>query len=112
MSDYERRCQRHLARALTLARVLIERLDWSAEQLAVHRVKRLRELVGYAIGSSPWHRERLASVDVARLDEATLRELPPMTKADLMEHFDKIVTDERVTLERVNAHLETVSTGG
>ena len=111
MSDYERQRKRHLARALTLAPDLIERLEWSADQLAVHRVQRLRELVGYAIGGSPWHRERLAGVDVARLDEATLRALPPMTKTDLMAHFDKIVTDGRVTLDRVNAHLETVSTG-
>ena len=59
MSDYERRRERHLARALTLAPALIDRLDWSADQLAdVHRVQRLRELVGHAIGSSPWHRER------------------------------------------------------
>ena len=79
MSDYERQRQRHLARALTLAPALIDRLDWSADQLAVHRVERLRELVGYAIGSSPWHRERLDGVDLARLDEASLRELPPMT---------------------------------
>jgi phenylacetate-coenzyme A ligase PaaK-like adenylate-forming protein len=109
MSDYERQRERHLARALTLAPGLIDRLDWSADQLAVHRTERLRELVGYAIGSSPWHRERLAGADLARLDEDTLRELPPMTKTDLMEHYDKIVTDGRVTLTRVNAHLETVS---
>jgi len=58
MSDYERQRQRHLARALTLAPALIDRLDWSADQLAVHRVERLRELVGYAIGSR-WGRSLL-----------------------------------------------------
>lgn len=111
MSDYERQRGRQLARALTLAPGLIDRLDWSADRLAAHRIQRLRQIVGYTIASSPWHGERLAGVDVARLDEAALRELPPMTKGDLMENFDRIVTDERITLERVNAHLETVGTG-
>ena len=35
-----------------------------------------------------------------------------MTKSDLMANFDRIVTDRRVTLERVNAHLETVESNG
>ena len=34
-----------------------------------------------------------------------------MTKADLMENFDRIVTDERLSLGLVNDHLETVTTG-
>ena len=35
-----------------------------------------------------------------------------MTKADLMVNFDRIVTDERLSLELVNHHLEKVTTGG
>ena len=34
-----------------------------------------------------------------------------MTKTDLMENFDRIVTDERLSLDLVNAHLATVTTG-
>ncbi len=34
-----------------------------------------------------------------------------MTKADLMENFDRIVTDERLSLDLVNDHLQTVTTG-
>ena len=60
---------------------------------------------------SPWHRERLAGVDPDGLDEDSLRAVPPMTKADLMENFDRIVADERLSLERVNDHLQTVTTG-
>ena len=65
----------------------------------------------HAADRSPWHRDRLAGLDLARLDEASLRELAPMTKTDLMENFDRIVTDERLSLDLVNAHLETVTTG-
>ena len=106
-SDYELLRQRHLADAMTLAPVLIGRLGWTADRLSAHRAERLRGLVAHAIERSPWHRERLASLDANRLDETSLRELPVMTKTDLMANFDRIVTDDRLSLELVNAHLET-----
>jgi phenylacetate-CoA ligase len=112
MNDYELLRQRHLADAMALAPVLIGRLGWTADRLAAHRAERLRGLVRHAVERSAWHRERLAGLDVNRLDETSLRELPAMTKTDLMANFDRIVTDERLSLKLVNAHLETVSTSG
>ena len=109
--EYETLRRRHVAGAMALAPRLIERLGWPSNRLAAHRVERLRELVEHAVDRSPWHRERLASVDMARLDEGSLRDLPAMTKTDLMQNFDQIVTDKRLSLKLVNAHLETVSTG-
>jgi phenylacetate-coenzyme A ligase PaaK-like adenylate-forming protein len=111
MSDYETQRQRHLAYAMALAPRLADRLSWTADRLADHRNWRLREVVSEAVEHSPWHRERLAGVDPARLDETTLRDLPPMTKTDLMENFDRIVIDERLSLELVDDHLQTVTTG-
>jgi phenylacetate-coenzyme A ligase PaaK-like adenylate-forming protein len=90
---------------------LADRFGWSRARLDAHRVARLRELAGFASGRSSWHRERLAGVDLGRLDLESLVELPPMTKADLMEHFDEILTDRRLSLGLVEAYLETVSTG-
>jgi phenylacetate-coenzyme A ligase PaaK-like adenylate-forming protein len=111
MRDYETLRQLHLAYALGLAPQFIERLDWSEDRLALHREERLRGLVRHAIERSPWHRERLAHVDVDRLDDDGLRALPPMTKRDLMRNFDRIVADERLSLELVDDHLQTVTTG-
>jgi phenylacetate-CoA ligase len=111
MRDYETLRQLHQAYAMGLAPQFIERLDWSADRLARHRAERLRGLVRDAIVRSPWHRERLADLDVDRLDEDGLRALPSMTKRDLMDNFDRIVADERLTLELVNDHLQTVTTG-
>jgi phenylacetate-coenzyme A ligase PaaK-like adenylate-forming protein len=111
MSDYETERQQHLTYATALAPRLIERLAWSADRLAAYRSQRLREVVRHAADRSPWHRARLGGVDLDRLDEASLRELPSMTKTDLMENFDWIVTDGRLSLDLVNAHLETVTTG-
>src|SRR5262249_15611961 len=59
---------------------------------------------------SAWHRRRLATVDVDQLREVDLPSLPVMTKDDLMEHFDEIVTDPRLTRDVVEAHLTGLTT--
>ncbi len=112
MRDYEALRQRHVADAMALAPRLIAQLDWPAERVAAHRSQQLRALVRDAVERSPWHRERLGGVAVDRLDPESLRQLPAMTKSDLMEHFDQIVTDERLSLKLVNAHLDRVETNG
>jgi phenylacetate-coenzyme A ligase PaaK-like adenylate-forming protein len=111
MRNYETLRQLHLSHAIGLAPRLIERLEWPADRLAAYRMERLRGLVRDAIDRSPWHRERLADVELDRLDEDSLRALPTMTKSDLMENFDRIVTDERLSLDVVSDHLQTVTTG-
>jgi hypothetical protein len=112
MHEYETLRQRHAADAMRWAPGMIDRLDWSADRLAAYRVERLRAIVRHAVKHSPWHRDRLAEVDLGRLDGQFLRDIPPMTKSDLMGDFDQIVTDPRLTLERVNRHLETVDING
>jgi phenylacetate-CoA ligase len=112
MADYEELRQRHSADALALAPALIEPLGWPRQRLAAHRTERLRALVRTAVARSPWHRQRLGNLDLERLDEATLHELPVMTKDDLMEHFDEIVTDDRLGLQLVNGHLGNLPDAG
>jgi phenylacetate-coenzyme A ligase PaaK-like adenylate-forming protein len=91
---------------------LIGRLDWSATRLAEHRQAELRRLVSTAQAASPWHRKRLAHVDLAALEEASLPALPVMTKDDLMTNFDEIVTDDRLRLDAVEDHLECLTGAG
>lgn len=71
------------------------------EALRQRHLQRLFELipgpVAHAREHSPWHRRRLASVDLARLGASDLRALPAMTKDDLMPHVDEIVTDPQPT---------------
>src|SRR5580704_12249912 len=111
MNDYETVRQRHVADALAVAAVSLEQIDWPADRLATHRTRRLRELVRTATERSPWYRKRLSGVDIDHLDESTLAELPVLTKAELMEHFDDITTDSRLSLGGLEAHLNTVETG-
>jgi phenylacetate-CoA ligase len=111
MSDYETHRQRHVTGALALAPRLIEQLSWPADRLAEHRTLRLRELVRIATERSPWYRKHLSGVDLDGLDETALTELPVLTKAELMEHFDDILTDRRLSLAGIGQHLDTAETG-
>lgn len=108
---YEARRQQHAADAQVLIAGHVERLTWTAERLAAHRRAELAALVRYAVAHSPWHAKRLGHLDPDRLDPEALGDVPGMTKADLMEHFDEIVTDDRLTLDLVEAHLESLTAG-
>jgi phenylacetate-CoA ligase len=77
----------------------IERLGWDSPQLAGWQRARLRALLARAIDRSPFHAARLAGIDPARFELADLSRLPVMTKAQMMERFDEVVTDRRLTRE-------------
>jgi phenylacetate-coenzyme A ligase PaaK-like adenylate-forming protein len=112
MTDYQELRARHQAEMAAQAPEAMARLTWPAERLAEHRVAGLRRLLRVAVATSPWHRKRLAGLDPDEVDEATLGQLPVMTKDDLMDSFDEIVTDPRLTLDVVNAHLAALTTDG
>jgi len=107
---YDATRQRHIADMLGRVGPHVERLAWSAERLREERAARLRTLLATAKERSAWHRERLGDIDPTAVDEDVLPALPVMSKEDLMGHFYAIVTDPRVTLEQVNAHIQTLDT--
>jgi phenylacetate-CoA ligase len=58
-----------------------------------------------AIERSPFHARRLRGVDPGRFELADLARLPVMTKTQMMENFDTVITDRRLTREVVERHL-------
>jgi len=102
---YEATRQRHIEHLLPQIGEHLERVTWTAERLHAERTAQLRELIGMAVRRSPWHRDRLGEVDLTTLDADDVRHLPVMTKGDLMDNFDAIVTDPEVRLVDVNAHI-------
>jgi phenylacetate-CoA ligase len=74
----------------------VARLAWSRARIAAHQREALRTLLAYAGERSPFHARRLRSVDPARFELADLAALPVMTKAELMEEFDDVLTDRRL----------------
>jgi phenylacetate-coenzyme A ligase PaaK-like adenylate-forming protein len=108
VESYEATRRRHIEHLLPQVGEHFERVAWTAERLHAERTAQLRELIGIAVRRSPWHRDRLADVDLTTLDADDVRELPVMTKGDLMENFDAIVTDPEVRLADANAHIATL----
>ncbi|MCI0620151.1 MAG: phenylacetate--CoA ligase family protein, partial [Acidobacteria bacterium] len=102
---YEELRRRHVQTMLERVPLHLERLAWPAERLHAERESRLREMVRFARDRSPWHGRRLAHVDPDSLGEDNLNQLPVMTKDDLMENFDEVVTDRRINLDLVETHL-------
>jgi phenylacetate-CoA ligase len=93
-----------MAGAMRLGRELIGHDRWTVEQLAAFQRRRLGELVRHATASSPFYRERYAGLDPG--DPVELRRLPAVDKATVMERFDDLVCDRRLTLAAVEAHLD------
>ena len=109
-SAYEGIRQRHIARFGELFPEYLANLRWTPEQLRRAQDAGLRALVQTAIERSPWHRERLGHIDVASLCADDLVKLPVMTKRDLMENFDAIVTDSRVDRATCERHVDALTT--
>jgi phenylacetate-coenzyme A ligase PaaK-like adenylate-forming protein len=84
---------------------LIARTSWDRERIRNHQRDRLRALLRHASTRSRFHGARLRGVDVDSIEPDDLSALPVMTKAQLMEHFDDVVTDPRITLADAEAAL-------
>jgi phenylacetate-coenzyme A ligase PaaK-like adenylate-forming protein len=108
MTDYEDLKRRHIRDAMRLIPSYVRRLSWSREQIREEREAQLRSLVRLCQAKSPWHARRLGHIDPETLVEEDLQRIPPMTKNDLMENWDEIVTDRSLTLVDVEEHLATV----
>jgi putative adenylate-forming enzyme len=95
-----------VAVAFPRSRELLSHDGWSREQLQQYQRTRLTELVRHAKAHSPFYRKLYAGLD----DDVSLDELPVIDKATLMDHFDDIVTDQRLRLADLETHLAGLST--
>lgn len=89
-----------LARLLALRAAWRLHEHWSPARIAAHQTEAFERLRAYAVGRSAFYRQRYAG-----LERAPLSALPPVTKAELMEHFDEAVTAPSLRLADVEAHL-------
>jgi len=82
-----------------------ERLTWNSERILQVQRDGLRTLLLHAAEHSPFHRRRLAGIDLAAIDPADLSALPVMTKSDMMDDLDQVFTDRRLRRDDVEAAL-------
>jgi phenylacetate-coenzyme A ligase PaaK-like adenylate-forming protein len=73
------------------------------------REQRLRTLLRHAAANSPYYRERFAGID---LERCALSDLPTLTKAEMMEHFDELVTDRRLKKADLSRYTEDIGNLG
>jgi phenylacetate-CoA ligase len=99
-----------VGRALRAGRQLAAHEDWSIERLRAHQRKRLLAIVRHAAASSPYYRERFAGIELS--EDLDLAALPTLDKPTMLENFDELVTDRRLTLARVEAHLGELERAG
>jgi phenylacetate-CoA ligase len=72
----------------------------SREQLEAAQLKKFRRLVSFIQCHSPYYR---AIIEERGIEAATCvaSDFPVLTKNDVIEHFDELVTDRRITRDRI-----------
>jgi putative adenylate-forming enzyme len=76
---------------------------WTRERLEAYQTDELQRLRTFAYAQSPFYRRFHEG-----LTDRSLCELPVLTKAMLMEHFDELVTDRSLHLRDIEAHLARI----
>jgi phenylacetate-CoA ligase len=87
--------------AIRRSRALARHDQWSPEQLRAQQHQRLAEIVEYARNRSGFYQRLYAGID-----EIDLQQLPVIDKATVMDHFDELVCDPRLTLQTLEEHLD------
>jgi len=91
-------------RVLGRRRAFRQRDRWTRAQLQAHQARALQQLRDHAYAHSLFYRRFHAG-----MSDRPLHQLPVLTKATLMEHFDELVTDPSVHLAEVEAHLAALA---
>ena len=81
----------------------------TAETVKAKQDERFRALLAHAAQNSPYYRRRLAGLDLAT---CSLSDLPTLTKAEMMENFDDLVTDPRIKKADLSAFTDNLSNLG
>jgi len=64
---------------------------------------RLRALLRDVVERSPYYRRRFAGIDIGR---CALSDLPTLTKSEMMENYDELVTDRRLKKADLSRFME------
>lgn len=86
-----------------------QRIESSPDQIKDFSTQALRSLLRQAREHSPWHGERLKRLAVDEITSEKISELPLMTKEDIRENWDRIVTDRALTQAKVADYLKKLT---
>jgi phenylacetate-CoA ligase len=95
------------ARAYVMSWELMRHDHWTRDRVVRHQRRRLARLLRHAVAHSDFYRDFYRGV---RVDENTrLTDLPIVDKRRVMENFDRLVTDRRLKLADLEAHLNRLA---
>lgn len=83
---------------------LKRREKWTREQIRQYQQQELQKLREFAYASSPFYKKFHKG-----LEDLPLTELPVLTKQELMQSWDEIVTDSSLRLKDIEQFLETMT---
>lgn len=82
---------------------------WTEPKIKAKQEERLRALLAHAVEHSPYYRRRFAGIDIAT---CALADLPTLTKADMMENYDELVTDPRLKKADLGTFVDDIGNLG
>ena len=93
------------------AGIILKKLNahdrWTRQELVRLQYQQLSSIVTYAIHQSPFYQELYRNI---RTDaQIVLNKLPIIDKAMMMENFDRFVTDPRLKLRDLQAHISQLT---
>lgn len=102
----------NLAKTVSMVRLLAGSkaiLHKTPAQIQTIQEAKLRRLLRYTWVHSPYYREKWqqAGITEEMLGTVSLSQLPSITKSELLEHFDRLVTVQGVTQDALRAFDET-----
>ncbi len=80
---------------------------WTRDELKKHQQERLVSLVTHAVHKSAFYRELYHNIKIS--GGFCLTDLPVIDKSLMMENYDRFVTDPRLSLAGLRAHLQEIS---
>ena len=81
----------------------------SYDDIRALQLERLRSLVRHAVANSPFYRRLYSGIDLENFD---ITDLPPISKADLMENFDELLCVRDLTLRELEEFVSDESRAG
>jgi phenylacetate-CoA ligase len=87
---------------------LLARATWNRIQIETFQMAQLKRLLQYAIEYSPYYAK---TIGPALASGAPFEEYPTLNKQQLMDNFDQIVTDHRLSRRLVEKHIDGENSG-
>lgn len=92
-------------RMLQIVGTMRANLNLSRSAIQNLQERKLKAMLAYAKQHSPWYKKRFAHIDVEKFTLDKLQEIPVMTKRDLMDNWDDIVTNRQIKFNKAGPFL-------